>query len=62
MRKFLGVVAGVVALGVTVLIVEMIGHTIWVPPAGVDVSEPVQLAVAAPLAGGWLATKPQTKD
>lgn len=44
MRKVLGVVAGVVALGVTVWIVEMVSHIIWTPPAGVDVSDPAQLA------------------
>ena len=44
MRKLLGVIAGVVALGVTVWIVEMISHMIWAPPAGVDVSDPAQLA------------------
>ena len=44
MRKLLGVIAGVVALGVTVWIVEMISHMIWTPPAGVDVSNPAQLA------------------
>lgn len=44
LRLILGILAGLVAAVITVMIVEMIGHMIFPPPAGVDVSDPEQLA------------------
>lgn len=44
MRKLLGVVAGIVVLGFTVWLVELIAHGIWPPPAGTDFSDPQALA------------------
>lgn len=44
MRKFLGVIAGVVALGLVVWVVEAISHTIWPMPVGIDPKDPAQLA------------------
>jgi cytochrome c biogenesis protein CcdA len=43
-RIILGIVAGLVAAVVTVMLVEMAGHLIFPPPDGVDVSDPEQLA------------------
>lgn len=63
MRKFLGIVAGLAALIATVWIVEAIGHSVWPPPPGTNMSDPAQLAtlldkipLAAKLAVvlGWL--------
>ncbi|PKP92642.1 MAG: hypothetical protein CVT77_08100 [Alphaproteobacteria bacterium HGW-Alphaproteobacteria-16] len=51
MRKLLGVVVGVVVLGITIWIVERIGHGIWPPPAGTDLSDPQAL-------GGLMDTIP----
>ena len=44
MNKALSILAGVIAGGITVFIVESIGHLIWPPPAGVDMTDPDQLA------------------
>lgn len=44
MRKFLGILAGLAALIVVVWVVEAIGHSIWPPPSGTDLSDPAQLA------------------
>lgn len=44
MRRFLGVVAGVIALAITVWIVEAISHMAWPPPPGTDLSDPATLA------------------
>lgn len=44
MRKFLGVIAGVVALGLVVWVVEAISHTIWPMPVGINPKDPAQLA------------------
>lgn len=62
MRKFLAILAGLAALVATVWIVEAIGHSIWPPPPGTDISDPAQLTtlldkipLAAKLAvvAGW---------
>ena len=44
MRKFLGVLAGLVALVAVVWVVEAIGHSVWPPPPGTNPSDPAQLA------------------
>ncbi len=44
MKKILPVVAGVIAGGITVFIVESIGHLIWPPPEGIDITDPEGLA------------------
>ncbi|WP_421788423.1 hypothetical protein [Hyphobacterium sp.] len=44
LRIILGIVAGLVAAVVTVMIVETIGHMIFPPPEGVDITDPEQLA------------------
>jgi len=43
-RIILGIIAGLVAAVITVALVEMLGHLIYPPPAGVDVSNPDQLS------------------
>jgi len=50
MKKALSVVAGVIAGGLTVFIVEAIGHVIWPPPEGVDLSDPESLATLMDIA------------
>ena len=45
MKKVLPIVAGFLAGAVTVFIVESIGHTIWPPPEGIDLSDPESLAI-----------------
>jgi hypothetical protein len=42
-RRILAVIAGVVVSILTVFVVEMIGHSLYPPPAGVDVTDPEQL-------------------
>ena len=63
MRKFLGILACLAALVATVWVVEAIGHSVWPPPPGTNMSDPAQLAtlldkipLAAKLAvvTGWL--------
>ncbi len=49
MRKFLGVIAGVVALGLVVWVVEAVSHTIWPMPAGIGPTDPAQLATVMDL-------------
>ena len=49
MRKILGVIAGVVALGIVVWVVEAVSHTIWPMPTGVDPTDPKQLATVMDL-------------
>jgi hypothetical protein len=44
MKKALSIVAGVIAGGITVGIVESLGHLIWPPPAGTDITNPEELA------------------
>ncbi|WP_420434589.1 hypothetical protein [Hyphobacterium sp.] len=44
LRLILGIIAGLVAAVFTVMLVEMVGHMIFPPPEGVDVSNPEQLA------------------
>lgn len=44
MHKFLGVVAGIVALAATVWIIEAIGHSLFPLPPGTDLSDRAQLA------------------
>jgi hypothetical protein len=43
-RNLIAVVAGVVAGGIVVALVEGVGHMFYPPPAGVDVSDPKALA------------------
>ena len=40
MRKFLGIVAGIVVAIVSITIVEMIGHQIFPPPVGLAMNDP----------------------
>lgn len=40
MRKLVGVLAGAVVAMLTVAVVEMIGHRLYPPPAGVDMRSP----------------------
>lgn len=40
LRKIMGVVAGVVAGGVVVFAVEAMGHWVYPPPPGLDLSDP----------------------
>ena len=42
-RRILAVLAGVVVSILTVFLVELIGHSLFPPPAGVDVTDPEQL-------------------
>ena len=44
MKKALSVLAGVIAGGITVGIVESLGHLIWPPPEGTDLTNPEALA------------------
>lgn len=43
-RLILGVVVGVIAGMLVILAVEGVGHTIFPPPAGVNLTDPAQLA------------------
>ena len=43
-RIILGIIAGLIAAVITVALVEMLGHLIYPPPPGVDVSDPEQLS------------------
>lgn len=43
-RLILGIVAGVVLAGVLVGAFEALGHKLYPPPAGLDLSDPAQLA------------------
>ena len=44
MRMLLGVFAGVVVAFVCVFLVEMVGHSLYPPPAGLDLSDPADQA------------------
>jgi hypothetical protein len=44
LRDALAVLAGVIVGGVVVGAVESVGHLIWPPPPGLDVSDPAALA------------------
>jgi hypothetical protein len=44
LRNILAVFAGVIVSGIVVGVVESVGHLIWPPPPGVDVSQPEALA------------------
>lgn len=44
LKKLLGILAGMVAGGLTVGIVESVGHMIFPPPAGVNAADPEALA------------------
>lgn len=39
-RQVLGVIAGVIVGGLVVFVVELIGHSLFPPPAGTDLSDP----------------------
>lgn len=39
-----GAIAGVLTAGLTVFAVESVGHLIWPPPVGTDVTDPADLA------------------
>ena len=63
-RSIIGGLAGTLAGGATVMILEMTGHAIWPLPAGVDGGAPAQvksLLLHMPLSaswfGGWLMTR-----
>jgi hypothetical protein len=43
-RLILGIIAGLIAAVITVALVEALGHMIYPPPAGVDISDPEQLS------------------
>ena len=43
-RLILGIVAGLIAAVFTVALVEALGHMIYPPPPGVDVTDPAQLS------------------
>lgn len=43
LRRILGLVAGIIVAGLTVGVIESIGHLIWPPPPGTDISKPDQL-------------------
>lgn len=47
-RGILGVIAGIVAGVAITMIVEMIGHTIYPPPPGIDVNNPEALKTLIP--------------
>jgi hypothetical protein len=40
LKNILGIVAGVIAGGIVVFLVELVGHTIFPPPEGTDLSDP----------------------
>lgn len=40
LRSILGVVAGLISAFVVISVVEMLGHVIYPPPAGIDFSDP----------------------
>jgi len=42
-RIILGIIAGLIAAVITVALVEMLGHVIYPPPPGVDVSDTAHL-------------------
>lgn len=43
LRKFLSILLGIILGSIAVFIVETIGHLIFPPPAGIDVTDPEQL-------------------
>jgi hypothetical protein len=43
-RLILGIIAGLIAAVITVALVETLGHMIYPPPPGVDVTDPAQLS------------------
>jgi glycerol-3-phosphate acyltransferase PlsY len=43
-RKILGVVLGIVAAFAVVMLIEVIGHSIWQPPKGVNFKDTAQVA------------------
>lgn len=43
-RKILATVAGIVVAGIVVGLVEMLGHAIFPPPEGVDITQPTDQA------------------
>lgn len=62
LRLALGVVLGVVAGGLAVLVIELASHAIWPPPAGIDPTNPesikaamdqIPLAAKAALVAAW---------
>ena len=53
MRKFLGVVCGIVVAMLTVALVEFIGHAVYPPPPGLDMMTPDGVAA-------YIATVPVT--
>ncbi|MEM9557738.1 MAG: hypothetical protein AAGC60_25995 [Acidobacteriota bacterium] len=42
-RSILAVVAGMVTAFVTIMVVEFVGHTVYPPPPGIDISDPESL-------------------
>lgn len=44
LKLILGIVAGIVVAFATVFVVELVGHRLFPPPAGVDYNDPAQLA------------------
>ncbi|MDA0683133.1 MAG: hypothetical protein O2797_03910 [Bacteroidetes bacterium] len=44
MKRLLSIIAGVVVGGIVVGIVESVGHLIWPPPPGLDITNPDDLA------------------
>ncbi|WBH15194.1 hypothetical protein [Sphingomonas radiodurans] len=42
MRKVLGVIVGVVAAIATITVIELISHTLFPPPTGIDMNDPLQ--------------------
>ena len=44
MKRLLAIVAGVLSGGIAVALVESIGHMIWPPPEGIDITNPEDLA------------------
>lgn len=56
MRNFLAAVAGVATAIITVMIFEFVGHAVFPPPAGIDMSDPNAIndiiATAPPLGLG----------
>lgn len=46
LRLILGVVLGIIVAMLVILAVEGVGHTIFPPPAGVNLTDPAQVATA----------------
>jgi len=44
MRKFLGVVVGIVVAMLTITLVEFVGHAVYPPPPGLDLTTPEAMA------------------